>query len=172
MNPVIDTDGHVFETNYVYSVAEPDGTTLGSMFPSLYFAQLTGRKEVRFDWAKFTWIGAPEHNGSVFYMRSDTQYKSLEDVRNAGEPPKCSTTAVDTASYYVPKLIEETLKLRLNLVTGYPGGAEQDLALERGDVQCRAGPWPSPLFSAVYLAQERFRSFVSTDPASAGSEVT
>lgn len=49
MNPVIDTDGHVFETNYVYSVAEPDGTTLGSMFPSLYFAQLTGRKEVRFD---------------------------------------------------------------------------------------------------------------------------
>ena len=47
-----------------------------------------------------------------------------------------------TASHYVPKLIEETLKLRLNLVTGYPGGAEQDLALERGEVQCRAGPCP------------------------------
>jgi len=45
MNPVTDTDGHVFETNYVYSVAEPDGTTLGSMFPSLYFAQLTGEKK-------------------------------------------------------------------------------------------------------------------------------
>jgi tripartite-type tricarboxylate transporter receptor subunit TctC len=34
--------------------------------------------------------------------------------------------------------MEEALKLRLNLVTGYPGGAEQDLALERGEVQCRA----------------------------------
>ena len=71
-------------------------------------------------------------------MRADTQYKTLEDIRKAAEPPKCSTTAVGTASHYVPKLMEEALKLRLNLVTGYPGGAEQDLALERGEVQCRA----------------------------------
>lgn len=130
--------GTMIAANYVYGVAEPDGTTLGSMFPSLYFAQLTGRKEVKFDWAKFTWIGAPEHNGSVFYTRADTQYKTLEDIRKAAEPPRCSTTGVGTASHYVPKLIEDALKLRLNLVTGYPGGAEQDLALERGEVQCRA----------------------------------
>ena len=87
MNPVIDTDGHVFETNYVYSVAEPDGTTLGSMFPSLYFAQLTGRKEVRFDWAKFTWIGAPEHNGSVFYMRRNKIWRRSGVRCNAGPWP-------------------------------------------------------------------------------------
>ena len=130
--------GTLIAANYVYGVAEPDGTTLGSMFPSLYFAQLTGRKEVKFDWAKFTWIGAPEHNGSVFYTRADSPYKTLEDIRKAAEPPRCSTTAVGTASHYVPKLIEEAIKLRLNLVTGYPGGAEQDLALERGEVQCRA----------------------------------
>ena len=72
--------GTMIAANYVYSVAEPDGATLGSIFPSLYFAQLTGRKEVKFDWGKFTWIGAPEHNGSVFYMRADTQYKTLEDI--------------------------------------------------------------------------------------------
>jgi tripartite-type tricarboxylate transporter receptor subunit TctC len=130
--------GTMIAANYVYGVAEPDGTTLGSIFPSLYFAQLTGRKEVKFDWAKFTWIGSPEHNGSVLYVRADSQYKTLDDIRNAAEPPKCSTTAVGTSSHYVPKLVEEALKLRLNLVTGYPGGAEQDLALERGEVQCRA----------------------------------
>jgi tripartite-type tricarboxylate transporter receptor subunit TctC len=130
--------GTMIAANYVYGVAEPDGTTMGSIFPSLYFAQLMGRKEVKFDWAKFTWIGSPEHNGSVLYVRSDSQYKTLEDIRKAEEAPKCSTTAVGTSSHYVPKLVEEALKLRFNLVTGYPGGAEQDLALERGEVQCRA----------------------------------
>jgi tripartite-type tricarboxylate transporter receptor subunit TctC len=34
--------------------------------------------------------------------------------------------------------VEEALKVRFILVTGYPGGAEQDLALERGEVHCRA----------------------------------
>jgi hypothetical protein len=40
--------------NYVYNVAKPDGLTLGSTLPSLYFDQLLGRKEVKFDWRKFT----------------------------------------------------------------------------------------------------------------------
>jgi len=53
----------------VYGVAEPDGTTLGSIFRRSIFRQLSGRKEVKFDWAKFTWIGSPEHNGSVLCAR-------------------------------------------------------------------------------------------------------
>src|SRR5262249_39607003 len=49
--------GTLIAANYVYGVAEPDGTTLGSMFPSLFFAELTGRQEVKFDLAQFTLIG-------------------------------------------------------------------------------------------------------------------
>jgi tripartite-type tricarboxylate transporter receptor subunit TctC len=93
--------GTMIAANYVYGVAEPDGTTLGSIFPTLYFAQLTGRKEVKFDWAKFNWIGSPEHNGSVFYARADSRYRTLDDMRKAAEPAKCSTTAVGTSSHYI-----------------------------------------------------------------------
>jgi tripartite-type tricarboxylate transporter receptor subunit TctC len=146
--------GTMIAANYVYGVAEPDGTTLGSIFPTLYFAQLTGRKEVRFDWAKFNWIGSPEHNGSVFYTRADSRYKTLDDMRKAAEPAKCSTTAVGTSSHYIPKLIEETLGIKLTLVTGYPGGAEQDLALERGEVQCRA------VTSATFFGREPYFSWL------------
>jgi tripartite-type tricarboxylate transporter receptor subunit TctC len=145
--------GTMIAANYVYGVAEADGTTLGSIFPTLYFAQLTGRKEVKFDWAKFTWIGSPEHNGSVFYARAD-RYKTLDDMRKAAEPAKCSTTAVGTSSHYIPKLIEETLGIRLTVVTGYPGGAEQDLALERGEVQCRA------VASSTFFGREPYFSWL------------
>ena len=46
--------------NYVYNVAKPDGLTFAIFLPALYFDQLIGRKEVQFDWAKFTWLGSFE----------------------------------------------------------------------------------------------------------------
>ena len=45
--------------NYAYGVAKPDGLTLGWIAPTLYFDQLVGRKEVQFDWAKYTFVGSP-----------------------------------------------------------------------------------------------------------------
>ncbi len=45
--------GSMIAANHVYSVAKPDGLTLGSTLPALYFDQLIGRKEVQFDWAKY-----------------------------------------------------------------------------------------------------------------------
>src|SRR5678816_3741107 len=43
--------GSMTAANYVYSVAKPDGLTLGAVTAPIYFAQLLGRKEVQFDWA-------------------------------------------------------------------------------------------------------------------------
>src|SRR5438093_11461267 len=54
--------GSMTAANYVYSVAKPDGLTLGAVTAPIYFAQLLGRKEVQFDWAKFPWIGTPEED--------------------------------------------------------------------------------------------------------------
>ena len=45
--------------NYLYKIAKPDGLTFGGVRSSLYFDQLVGRKEVQFDWSKFTWLGSP-----------------------------------------------------------------------------------------------------------------
>ena len=41
--------GSLTAANYVYSVAKPDGLTLGAVTAPIYFAQLLGRKDVRFD---------------------------------------------------------------------------------------------------------------------------
>src|SRR5882724_13286980 len=48
--------GHMIAANYVYTVAKPDGFTLGAINAGLYFEQLIGRPEVKFDWTKFTWV--------------------------------------------------------------------------------------------------------------------
>jgi tripartite-type tricarboxylate transporter receptor subunit TctC len=71
-------------------------------------------------------------------MRADLPYKSLADVRRAKEPPKCGSTGAGTSGSYLPKLLEETLGTKFAIVSGYQGGGEIDLAVERGELQCRA----------------------------------
>ena len=41
--------GSMITANYLYNVAKPDGLTIGSVIPAIYFNQLAGRKEVRFE---------------------------------------------------------------------------------------------------------------------------
>ena len=124
--------------NYVYGVSKPDGLTLGSILPSLYFDQLVGRKEVQFDWSKFTWVGSFERSNNLLYMRADTPYKSIHDVRKSSDSPKCGSTGTGSPSYYVVRLLNEAIGTKFNVVTGYQGGQEIDLAVERGEVHCRS----------------------------------
>ena len=131
--------GHVVAVNYLYTNAKPDGLTIiGSVIPSLYLNQLIGRSEIQFDWSKFSWIGSPARGASQMYMRADSPYKTIEDVRTAKEPPKCGATGVTGPDSYLPKLMQETVGAKFNIVTGYPGGTDIDLGVERGEVQCRA----------------------------------
>src|SRR4029450_8033137 len=51
--------GSLVAANYVYSVAKPDGLTMGMAQYTAYIDQLVGRKEVQFDVRKFSWIGSP-----------------------------------------------------------------------------------------------------------------
>jgi len=129
--------GSMTAANYVYSIAKPDGLTLGAVTAPIYFAQLLGRKEVQFDWAKFTWIGTPEENDELFFIKSELPYKTLFDLRKATDPPRCGASGVGSTGYYIPKLLEEVFGLKLGMVTGYPGAADVDLAVEKNEVQCR-----------------------------------
>src|SRR4030095_8029077 len=75
----------VVAANYLYSVAKPDGLTLGALQGGAFFDQVLGHNTVKFDWAKFTWIGSPERLEAQLYMRADSPYKTLDDIRSASE---------------------------------------------------------------------------------------
>ncbi|HLN87432.1 MAG TPA: hypothetical protein VK200_13245, partial [Candidatus Limnocylindrales bacterium] len=62
--------GHMIAANYVYTVSKPDGLTMGAINAGLYFEQLIGRAEVKFDWTKYNWIGNATKSPQVLYMRA------------------------------------------------------------------------------------------------------
>jgi len=130
--------GSAIAANHVYRLAAPDGLTLLSILPAIYFDQLVGRKEVQFDYAKFVWIGSTDRSNNLLIMRADTPYKTMQDVRRASQLPKCAATGTGSIAYYMPKLLEEVIGTKFDVVLGYPGGPEMDLAVERGEAQCRA----------------------------------
>ena len=145
--------GHMIAANYVYNIAKPDGLTLAGTLATLYIDQLVGQPEVKYDWAKFSWIGNAGKSPTMLYMRADSPFKTIDDVRNAKEPPKCGSTGISNSAYVVPKLLEETIGAKFNVVLGYKGGSAIDLAVERGEVVCRA-------FSIeAYLSREPFHTW-------------
>jgi len=145
--------GHIIAANYVYNLAKPDGLTLAGTLSTLYIDQLVGQPEVKYDWAKFSWIGNAGKSPSMLYMRADSPYKTIEDVRNAKEPPKCGSTGISNSAYVVPKLLEETTGAKFDVVLGYQGGGAIDLAVERGEVVCRA------FSTEAYFSREPFHTW-------------
>ena len=128
--------GSLVATNYVYSVAKPDGLTLGMPNQSVYMGQVVGDKEARFDVQKLNWIGSPDRNTTLLYIRADTPYISMDDVIKAKVPPKCGGSGRDSSSLIFA--LEDLIGARFEVVLGYQGGSQTDLAVERGEVVCRS----------------------------------
>jgi tripartite-type tricarboxylate transporter receptor subunit TctC len=139
--------------NQVYNTAKPDGLTLAAIYPALYFDQLIKKPEVKYDWAKWNWLGSPVTSNHLLYMRADAPYKSIDDVRKATVAPKCGSTGISSTGYYMPKLMEEVLGSKFDIVSGYQAGQDIDLAVERGELQCRA------FTITAYFAREPFISW-------------
>ncbi len=127
----------VIAANYVYNLAKNDGLTLLVPINSLYLDQIVGRKEVKFDALKFDFIGTQEKAPTMLYFRADSPFKTLADIIQAKEAPKCGSTGTASTGYLLARLMDEAFKAKLDTVTGYQGGSEIDVAVERGEIVCR-----------------------------------
>ena len=129
--------GSIIATNYVSSVAKPDGLVLGMIGSGIYLDQLLGVKEAQFDVRKMAFIGSVDQRDLMMYMRADAPWKSVDDILNAKELPKCGATGTSDLTTIMINIMEETLGTKFTNVRGYPGGVEIDLAIEKDELHCR-----------------------------------
>ena len=148
--------GSMVAANYLYTVAKPDGLTIGMFQNNLYLDELVGRSEAQFKMVNFLWIGTQEKDPMMHYIRADSPYKSIEDIIKAKEPPKCSNSNTSDLTYVMTRILEETLGAKFALVSGYQGGTEAALAVEKGEVVCRTTRL------AVHFSREPFLTWDKT----------
>jgi tripartite-type tricarboxylate transporter receptor subunit TctC len=130
--------GSMVAANYLFDVAKPDGLTIGMFQTHMYLQQMVQRPEVKFDVRKFNWVGSQEKGTMMLYIRGDSPYGSIDEIMNAKEPSKCGATGLSDQTTLFTRLLEETIGARFARVLGYKGGSEVDLAMERGEIICRA----------------------------------
>ncbi|HWH78801.1 MAG TPA: tripartite tricarboxylate transporter substrate-binding protein [Candidatus Binatus sp.] len=130
--------GSISAVNYVYGVAKADGLSVVLPNNSIYIEQLVGRKEAQFDLRKFHWLGSASQDSIMFYMRADTGLKSLGDIVKAKQPPSCGGSGTTSSDYIIARILELTVGAKINSVSGYQGGSDADLAVEKGEIACRA----------------------------------
>jgi len=128
-------------TNYLYTVAARDGTSIGMIqnaFPAL---QAVGFQGIQFDAGKMQWLGSIAPAVETMAVWHTTGIKTIEDARKREIVAGASARGAITYTY--PSLMNELLGTKFKIVTGYTGGNEINLAMERGEVEARNNTWSS-----------------------------
>jgi tripartite-type tricarboxylate transporter receptor subunit TctC len=98
---------------------------------------------VKFDQTKFAWIGSPASESTVLAVRADLPYKTFDELKKAGKTLVAGATGPGANTYDFPLLLRELLGGDLKIVSGYAGSSDIMLALERKEVDLRAGSYSS-----------------------------
>ena len=133
----------IIAANHVYNVAKPDGLTIGTFNRNLVLAQLTNVSGVKFDQTKFAWVGSAASESTVLAIRSDLPYKNFDDLKKSGKTLVIGATGPGANTYDFPLLLKELLGVDLKIVSGYSSSADIMLAIERKEVDARAGSYSS-----------------------------
>jgi tripartite-type tricarboxylate transporter receptor subunit TctC len=128
--------------NWLYNVGAKDGTALGTIGRGTAFDPLLGSKGAQFQADKFTWIGSANNEVSVCVAWKGSGISKLEDTFTKELIVGGTGQAADTDQF--PRILNGVLGSKFKIVTGYPGGNDVTLAMERGEVKGRCGwSWSS-----------------------------
>jgi tripartite-type tricarboxylate transporter receptor subunit TctC len=135
----------IIAANHLFSVAKPDGLTIGTFNNGLVIAQLTKVEGVKYDLTKLSWLGSAASDAAILAIRSDLPYKTAADLRKAKEPIVIGATGPGSSTYDFPALLKEFAGFNFKLVSGYSSSADVMLAIERKEVDGRGGSYASIL---------------------------
>ena len=130
--------------NWLYNVGAKDGTVMGTIGRGTAFDPLLGSKGAQFQADKFTWIGSANNEVSVCVAWKTSGITRFEDTFQKELIVGGTGQAADTDQF--PAILNGVLGTKFKIVTGYPGGNDVTLAMERGEVKGRCGwSWSSVL---------------------------
>ncbi len=147
--------------NWLYRVAPKDGSVFAIIGRGTGFDPLLGQQAAQFDGTKFNWIGSGNHEVSVCVSYAgSTDVTTFSDLRTRDITVGGTAPSADTDQF--PKVLNAVLGTRMKIVTGYPGGNDIVLAMERGEVQGRCGwSWSSVKSThGAFIAEKKLNILV------------
>jgi len=124
--------GHIVATNHLFNVAPRDGTVIGMVSRNMTDAYIMKVRNIRFDPARFNWLGSPEINYRVLFVGTATGFTAVRELFErellVGAPGGAQGVTA------APTLLKNLLGLKFKIVTGYRSPGDIVLAINRGEV--------------------------------------
>jgi tripartite-type tricarboxylate transporter receptor subunit TctC len=128
--------------NYMANSAPRDGTVLHMLMQNMPAHQAIGGQGVKFDTRKLIFVGNTTDTPNVINSWYTTGIKTIDDVRTRELVVGAAGTATPAA--YYPAALNAMAGTKFKIVTGYPGGNDVNLAMEKGEVGGRgSNSWAS-----------------------------
>ncbi len=124
--------GGLVAANWLANVAPRDGSAMLAISSNLPVAQAIGLDGIKFDMRKFHYIGNTTDSPNVINSWHETGVTRIEQVME--KEFVVGATGRSSGSYYYPAALNKFAGTKFKIVTGYPGGAEVNIAMERGEV--------------------------------------
>ncbi len=131
--------GHIIGANEVY-MAKPDGLTIGTFNTGLIYGQFIGLQGIRFDLAKYRYVGKANSEHRVLIVSIKSPYKNIKELIESKETVKMASSGVGTASYNETIIVANGLDANIKPIPGY-SGREGEMGMLRGEVTGTIGSY-------------------------------
>jgi tripartite-type tricarboxylate transporter receptor subunit TctC len=129
--------GGLQSTEFIANVAPKDGTAIAQILSPTLLVPLT--RQVRFEPTQLQWLGSLTARPGVVAVWHTARATTLEGAKRI--ELNMGSTGVGSGNFQIPTMANAVLGTKFKLVTGYPGGAEINLAIERGEIDGRSNYW-------------------------------
>jgi tripartite-type tricarboxylate transporter receptor subunit TctC len=129
--------GGIKAMNYLMDVAPKDGTTIGLVHSSVPFAPVYGLEGATFDPRKMNWLGSIATASGICVAWHTSGIKTWDDLMT--KEYVVGTSGAGSQMETLPTMLNKMFGVKTKIISGYKGGNDVFLAMERGEVMGRCG---------------------------------
>src|SRR5579864_2611138 len=134
--------GSLTSVRYLDVTAPKDGTVMTIFNPGLVTQSIIQPEKVQLDFRKYGWVGVITPDFRVCYGYGQKGVRSWDDMMHRKEFV-LGSTARGSGNYINGATLREVFHAPVKQILGFPGSAEQRLAIERGELDGDCGSYSS-----------------------------
>ncbi len=128
--------------NWLFKVAPKDGTVLAVLSQATPADQALGQPGIQFDARQFNWIGNMVMVNNIMITWAESGVRTIDDAKKRSVA--IGATGASSPSVIYPTVANNLFGTQFKIVSGYPGGGDIMIALERREVDGRgSNSWAS-----------------------------
>ena len=131
--------------NYLYTNAPKDGSVIALVHSSVPYAPLYGLAAAKFDPRKMNWLGSIDSTSGICVAWGTSKIKTWDDMLK--KQYLVGSSGAGSQMETLPMMLNKLFGTKNKVISGYKGGNEVYLAMERGEVDGRCGSLVSSINS-------------------------